>query len=53
MTLGAKMEYLEKIYLRYKRASRKEKSMILNEFCKNCEGMLILVEIPERYNRKG
>jgi len=36
MTLGAKMEYLETIYLRYKRASRKEKSMILNEFCKNC-----------------
>jgi len=30
------MEYLETIYLRYKRASRKEKSMILNEFCENC-----------------
>ena len=30
------MEYLETIYLRYKRASRKEKSMILNEFCQNC-----------------
>lgn len=36
MTLGAKMEYLETIYLRYKRAARKEKSMILNEFCENC-----------------
>jgi len=36
MTLGAKMEYLETIYLRYKRASRKEKSTILNEFCQNC-----------------
>ncbi len=30
------MEYLEKIYLRYKRASRKEKTLILNEFCTNC-----------------
>jgi hypothetical protein len=37
MTLGTKMEYLEKIYLRYKRATRKEKSMILNEFCENCD----------------
>lgn len=36
MTLGAKMEYLETIYLRYKRASRKLKSLILNEFCENC-----------------
>ena len=36
MTLGARMEYLETIYLRYKRASRKQKSMILNEFCQNC-----------------
>jgi hypothetical protein len=36
MSPGAKMEYLEEIYLRYKRANRKEKSIILNEFCKNC-----------------
>ncbi len=36
MTLGAKMEYLETIYLRYKRAPRKVKSLILNEFCLNC-----------------
>jgi len=37
MTLGAKMEYLETIYLRYKRAGKKEKSTILNEFCQNCK----------------
>jgi hypothetical protein len=30
------MEYLEEIYLRYKRAKRKEKTVILNEFCTNC-----------------
>jgi hypothetical protein len=30
------MEYLEAIYLRYKKASFKEKTMILNEFCLNC-----------------
>jgi len=30
------MEYLEAIYLRYKKASLKEKTMILNEFCLNC-----------------
>ncbi|MBL7155706.1 MAG: integrase [Candidatus Omnitrophica bacterium] len=36
MTLGAKMEYLEEIYLRYKKANHKEKSVILNEFCENC-----------------
>ncbi len=36
MSPGAKMEYLETIYLRYKRAKRKEKSIILNEFCQNC-----------------
>jgi hypothetical protein len=30
------MEYLETIYLRYKRASLKEKTLILNEFCLNC-----------------
>lgn len=36
MSPGARMEYLETIYLRYKRASRKEKTAILNEFCLNC-----------------
>jgi hypothetical protein len=30
------MEYLEAIYLRYKKASFKEKTLILNEFCLNC-----------------
>jgi len=32
----ARMEYLETIYLRYKKASLKEKAMILDEFCLNC-----------------
>jgi predicted DNA-binding transcriptional regulator AlpA len=36
MSPKAKMEYLESIYLRYKRASKKEKAVILNEFCLNC-----------------
>ncbi len=36
MSPRARMEYLETIYLRYKRASVKEKTMILNEFCLNC-----------------
>lgn len=36
MSPGARMEYLESIYLRYKRARRKVKSTILNEFCLNC-----------------
>jgi hypothetical protein len=36
MSPGARMEYLETIYLRYKRAHRKEKTVILNEFCNNC-----------------
>ena len=33
MSPGAKMEYLESVYLRYKRTPRKEKTLILNEFC--------------------
>lgn len=33
----SRMEYLEVIYLRYKRASLKEKTAILNEFCINCD----------------
>ena len=36
MSPRARMEYLEAIYLRYKKASLKEKTMILNEFCLNC-----------------
>ena len=36
MSPRARMEYLEAIYLRYKKASFKEKTMILNEFCLNC-----------------
>ena len=36
MSPMAKKEYLEAIYLRYKRASLKEKTAILDEFCSNC-----------------
>lgn len=36
MSPGARMEYLGSIYTRYKRAARKEKTIILNEFCENC-----------------
>lgn len=36
MSPQTRMEYLESIYLRYKRAIRKQKSIILNEFCINC-----------------
>ena len=36
MSPRARMEYLETIYLRYKKAPVKEKTMILNEFCLNC-----------------
>jgi len=36
MSPRARMEYLETIYLRYKRASVKAKTLILNEFCLNC-----------------
>ena len=36
MSPGARMECLESIYKRYKRASRKEKSLILDEFCATC-----------------
>jgi hypothetical protein len=35
MSPQARMEYLETIYLRYKRAGKKQKSVILNEFCVN------------------
>ncbi len=36
MSRRAKMEYLEAIHLRYKRATKKEKTAILDEFCLNC-----------------
>jgi hypothetical protein len=36
MSPGARMEYVEAVYVRYKRASKKEKTIILNEFCQNC-----------------
>ncbi len=36
MSPEARMECVESIYLRYKRASRKEKALILNEFCATC-----------------
>ena len=36
MSPRARMEYLETIYLRYKKASLKGKTLILNEFCLNC-----------------
>jgi len=36
MTFKAKMEYLESIYGRYKKAPKKEKSVIFTEFCLNC-----------------
>jgi hypothetical protein len=41
MRLNFKMEYLKKIYQRYHRSSRAEKTQILNEFCEVC-----------KYNRK-
>lgn len=36
MSPEARMECVESIYLRYKRASRKEKTLILDEFCATC-----------------
>ena len=36
MTLKARKEYLEAIYLRYKNATKSEKSKILDEFCQVC-----------------
>ena len=36
MSPGARMECVESIYLRYKKASRKEKTAILDEFCCTC-----------------
>jgi len=36
MSPGARMECLETVYLRYKKASLPEKTLILNEFCITC-----------------
>lgn len=36
MSPRSKQEYLEAIYLRYKKASQKEKTTILDKFCLNC-----------------
>ena len=37
MSPGARMEYLASIYKRYKEATKKGKSIILDEFCSNCQ----------------
>lgn len=36
MSPGARMEYLESIVLRYRKASKKQKTAILNELCQTC-----------------
>mgnify|MGYP003587582470 CR=1 FL=1 len=36
MSPRSKREYRETVHLRYKKASRSEKSAILNEFCATC-----------------
>jgi len=36
MSPRSKKEFTETIFLRYKKASPKEKSVILNEFCATC-----------------
>ena len=36
MSPGARMEHLESIYTRYKRAAKKDKTLILDEFCATC-----------------
>jgi hypothetical protein len=36
MSPGARMEYVEAVAVRYKRASKKEKGIILDELCHNC-----------------
>src|SRR5512136_207655 len=37
MSPRSKKEYIEAIFLRYKKASVKERTLILNEFCATCE----------------
>ena len=36
MSPRSKREYIEAIFVRYKKASTKEKTLILNEFCATC-----------------
>lgn len=36
MSPGARMEHVEAVYLRYRRVGRKEKAVILDEFCATC-----------------
>ena len=36
MSPGARMEYLESIVVRYRKASKKQKTAILDEFCQTC-----------------
>jgi hypothetical protein len=36
MSPRSKREYLDAIFIRFKRASKKEKTIILNEFCETC-----------------
>ena len=52
MSPGARMEYLDSIYVRYKRASRKQKSKILNEFCINtCYHRKHALRLLNKYKR--
>ena len=52
MSPGARMEYLDSIYIRYKRASRKQKSKILNEFCINtCYHRKHALRLHNKYKR--
>ena len=36
MSGKARWEYFRTVYPRYRKASKEERSVILNEFCKNC-----------------
>lgn len=36
MSPKSKREYVEAVFLRYKKASRSEKTAILDEFCATC-----------------
>lgn len=52
MSPGAKMECVESVYLRYKRASRKEKTLILDEFCATCDyHRKYAIRLLRRYKR--
>jgi len=59
MSIEARREYLEAIRERYQKASRREKTLILNEYCEVCEydrkyAIKVLNRpIQERQNRPG